>query len=145
MNYVPIGKCVDRVHAAMDQVHQRGARVHEPLIKQGSLNRGPMALIERSEGVSYGSNQGRRHEDEQWGFIPPKEATTLGLHGGAMTERGGSPEWALACATVYGFQRFRAQIKAEVEGFSPRGIPQHVVAAQVVHDGRTEAHPLVAP
>jgi hypothetical protein len=38
-----------------------------------------------------------------------------------MFERGGSLEWWLACATVYGFQRFRAQIEAKVEGFSPRG------------------------
>jgi hypothetical protein len=46
----------------------------------------------------------------------------LVLHGGAMVERGGSLEWGLACTMVYGFQRFRAQIKAEVKGFSPRGI-----------------------
>jgi hypothetical protein len=47
----------------------------------------------------------------------------LGLHSGALVERGGSPEWGLACATAYGFGRFRAQIKAGVEGSSPRGIP----------------------
>jgi hypothetical protein len=47
MNYFPIGKCVDQVHAGMDQVHQRGARVHEPFIKSWSLNRGPTTLIKR--------------------------------------------------------------------------------------------------
>jgi hypothetical protein len=30
----------------------------------------------------------------------------LGLHGGAMAERGGSPEWGLECAMAYGSQRF---------------------------------------
>jgi hypothetical protein len=71
MNYFPIGKCIDRVHAAVDQVHQRGARVHKPFIKLCPLNRGPTALIERSEGVSNGSNQGGQHEDEWCGFISP--------------------------------------------------------------------------
>jgi hypothetical protein len=72
-------------------------------------------------------NLSRQYEDEQWGFILPKEAVAPGLHGGAMAERGGSPEWGLVCAMVYGFQRFQAQIKVEVEGSSPLGIPQHVV------------------
>jgi hypothetical protein len=30
----------------------------------------------------------------------------LGLHGSAMAERGGSPEWGLACAMVCDFQQF---------------------------------------
>jgi hypothetical protein len=50
----------------------------------------------------------------------------LGLHDGAMVEHGGSPEWGLVCAMAYGFQQFRAQIKAGVEGSSPRGIPCNV-------------------
>jgi hypothetical protein len=49
-------------------------------------------------------------------------AAALGLHGGAMAERGGSLEWRLVCATTYSFRRFWAQIKAGVEGSSPRGI-----------------------
>jgi hypothetical protein len=88
-------------------------------------------------------NLSHQYGDEWWGFILPTEVAALGLHGGAMGERGGLPESGLACATVYSFQWFQAQMKAEVEGSLPRGIPQHVVAAQVVHDGRTEAHPSV--
>jgi hypothetical protein len=106
MNYFHIGKCIDRVHAAMDQVHQCGARVHEPFIKSWPLNRGPMALVERSEGVSAGSNCGHQHEDELCGFISAKEAVALGLHGGTMAEHSGSLEWGLACATAYSSQRF---------------------------------------
>jgi hypothetical protein len=49
MNYFPIGKCIDRVHAAMDQVYQCGTRVHEPLIKPLLLNSVPMALIKRTK------------------------------------------------------------------------------------------------
>jgi hypothetical protein len=40
-----------------------------------------------------------------------------------MAECGGSPEQGLACATAFGFGQFRAQIKAGVEGSSPRGFP----------------------
>jgi hypothetical protein len=40
-----------------------------------------------------------------------------------MAERSGSPEQGLACATAFGFGQFRAQIKAGVEGSSPRGFP----------------------
>jgi hypothetical protein len=40
-----------------------------------------------------------------------------------MAECGGSPEQGLACAMAFGFGQFRAQIKAGVEGFSPRGFP----------------------
>jgi hypothetical protein len=40
-----------------------------------------------------------------------------------MAECGGSPERGLACATAFGFGQFRAQIKAGVEGSSPRGFP----------------------
>jgi hypothetical protein len=39
----------------------------------------------------------------RWGFILPEEAAALGLHGGSMAKCGGSPEWGLACATVYDF------------------------------------------
>jgi hypothetical protein len=94
MNHFPIGKCVARVHAAMDQVHQCDAQVHEPFIKPWSLSSVLMALIKRT------------NRDERWGFIPLKEASPLGFHGGAMAKRDGSPEWGPACATVYGFQRF---------------------------------------
>jgi hypothetical protein len=38
-----------------------------------------------------------------------------------MAERSGSPEQGLVCATAFGFGQFRAQIKAGVEGSSPRG------------------------
>jgi hypothetical protein len=51
-------------------------------------------------------NLSRQYGDERWGFILLKEVAALGLHGGAMAERDGSPEWGLASATVYGFQRF---------------------------------------
>jgi hypothetical protein len=90
------------VHAAMDQVHQCGARVDELFIKPWSFNRGPMALIERSEGVSYGSNRGRQHGNERWGFIPPKEVVAQGLHGGTLFERGGSPKWYSKACSGYG-------------------------------------------
>jgi hypothetical protein len=40
-----------------------------------------------------------------------------------MAECGGSPERGLACATAFGFGQFPAQIKAGVEGSSPRGFP----------------------
>jgi hypothetical protein len=63
-------------------------------------------------------------------------ATELDLHGGAMAKRGGSLEWGLACAMVYGFQRFQTQIKAEVEGFSPRGIPGGDSHWKVVCNGK---------
>jgi hypothetical protein len=39
----------------------------------------------------------------RWGFILLEEAAALGLHGGSMAKCGGSPEWGLACATVYDF------------------------------------------
>jgi hypothetical protein len=67
-----------RPGAAMDQVHQRGAQVHEPFINPWLFNRGPTTLIERSEGVSNGSNRGRQHEDGRYGLIPPKEVAALG-------------------------------------------------------------------
>jgi hypothetical protein len=46
-NYFPIGKCVDRVHVAMDRVHQHSAQVHEPFIKQWLLNHVSTSLIKR--------------------------------------------------------------------------------------------------
>jgi hypothetical protein len=56
-----------------------------------------------------------------------------------MAERGGSPEWGLACAMVYGFQWFQAQIKALDEGFSPRGTPGGDDHRKVAHDGKASA------
>jgi hypothetical protein len=57
------------------------------------------------------------------GQLPQSGAAALGLHGGTMAERGGSLGWGLACTTAYDFGWFRAQIKAGVEGSSPRGTP----------------------
>jgi hypothetical protein len=54
-----------------------------------------------------------------------RRAAVLGLHGGAMAERGGSSEWRLVCTMAYSFRRFWAQIKVGVEGSSPRGIPNN--------------------
>jgi hypothetical protein len=56
-----------------------------------------------------------------------------------MAERGGSLKWGLACATACGFQRFRARIKAGVEGFSPRGIPGSGGHRKVACDGKDYA------
>jgi hypothetical protein len=58
-----------------------------------------------------------------------------GPHDGAVAERGGSSERGLACAMVYGFQRFRAQIKAEDEGFSPRGTTGGSGHREITRDG----------
>jgi hypothetical protein len=56
-----------------------------------------------------------------------------------MAEHGGSPDWGLACAMVYGFQRFQAQIKAEDKGFSPRGTPGGSDHRKVARDGKASA------
>jgi hypothetical protein len=53
--------------------------------------------------------------------IPEGRQRRWFFHGGTMAECGGSPERGLACATAFGFGQFRAQIKAGVEGSSPRG------------------------
>jgi hypothetical protein len=65
------------------------------------------------------------------------EATRL--HDGTMAEHDGLPEWGLAFTMVYGFQRFRAQIKAEDEGFSLRGTPGGGDHRKVAHDGKASA------
>jgi hypothetical protein len=51
----------------------------------------------------------------------------------------GSLEWGLACAMVYGFQRFQAQIKVKDEGFSPRGTMGGGGHQKVVRDCKTSA------
>jgi hypothetical protein len=56
-----------------------------------------------------------------------------------MAEHDGSPEWGLVCAMDCGFQGFRAQIKAEDEGFSPRGTPGGDDYRKVAHDGKASA------
>jgi hypothetical protein len=56
-----------------------------------------------------------------------------------MAKRGGSPEWGLVCTMVYGLQRFRAQIKAEDKGFSPRGTPDGGNHQKVACDGKALA------
>jgi hypothetical protein len=48
-------------------------------------------------------NLNGQYRDEWWGFLLSEEEAALGLHSGAMAERGGSPEWGPVCAMVYGF------------------------------------------
>jgi hypothetical protein len=56
-----------------------------------------------------------------------RRVSTAAPYSSVVARRSGIPKHVVA--TVYGFQRFRGQIKAEVKGFSPSGIPQHVVVA----------------
>jgi hypothetical protein len=49
---------------------------------------------------------------------------------------GGSPERGLVCATAFSFGRFQAQIKAGVEGSSPRGFPANADHRKMVCGGK---------
>jgi hypothetical protein len=90
-----------------------------------SLNEGRKSVMEASDRPTrrgnFGSNLDRTFKQERLRFNPRRDAVALDLPRWGHSRARWSPKRGLACATAFGFGRFRAQIKAGVEGSSPRG------------------------